>query len=72
MNHKIAINNASGVTGVSWDNTKNKWVAQITANGKHRIKRFDEFDNAVAQRKKWERELFGEFSYDSSMEFVNE
>ena len=65
-NHKICERNTSGVTGVSFDKTRNKWEASIKFNNKNYKKRFDSFDDAVKQRKKWEDEFFGEYSYYNS------
>lgn len=65
-NHKICERNTSGVTGVSFDKTRNKWEASIKFNNKNYKKRFDSFDDAVTQRKKWEDEFFGEYSYYNS------
>lgn len=48
-------NNTSGVTGVSWDKSKNKWVAQIHVNRKHiNLGRFDNPLDAAAARKRAE------------------
>ncbi len=46
--------NTSGVTGVCFDRRRKRWLAQI-GGGKPRS--FSEFDDAVAYRKKMEREL---------------
>lgn len=67
MNRGLIKSNTSGITGVCWDKSRNKWLSQIKINNKTHRKRFDKFDDAVAQRKKWEEEFFGEFSYDKSM-----
>lgn len=64
-------NNSSGVTGVSWDAERNKWRATIDSDGiRHRIGRFDSFEDAVAARKAAEEKYFGEYSYDNSMAAV--
>lgn len=71
MNKGLQSNNTSGVTGVSWDNKRNKWYAQIHLNGKHiHLGYFDNFENAVNARKKAEEKYFKEFSYDNSMKEV--
>lgn len=67
MNTGVKSNNTSGVTGVHWHKHSRKWIASITKNGKTLHKSCSGFDDAVAQRKKWEAEIFGEFSYDNSM-----
>lgn len=71
MNKKEYINNTSGVTGVSWHKSKNKWTANITVNKQRYQKSFDNFDEAVAQRKIWEDVYFGEYSYDNSIKEVS-
>lgn len=44
--------NKSGITGVSWDKSRNKLVAQIMFKGRAiSLGRFDKFDDAVAARK---------------------
>lgn len=63
MNIGIRNNNASGVTGVCWDNTRKKWMAYITYKDNKFHKRFDNFEDAVNQRQKWKNEYFGEFGY---------
>lgn len=64
MNEGLRPDNTSGVRGVSYDSKRNKWIAQIQAKGKgHLQKKFDRFDEAVAERKRMEEEIFGEFSY---------
>lgn len=67
MNRSLSSNNTSGITGVSYSKSENKWVAHICVNKKKYQKRFESFDNAIRQRKKWEEEFFGEYSYDNSM-----
>lgn len=45
-------NNTSGVTGVSFDNERNKWCARIRVNYRVcMLGRFDTFDAAVAARR---------------------
>lgn len=67
MNRKQMNNNTSGVTGVHWDKHKNKWMAYIGLNNKHiHLGYYDNFDDAVAARKKAEEEYFGEWSYNNS------
>lgn len=66
LNRLMKPSDTSGVTGVCGA-YNNKWDARIQVNGKYHTKRFDNFEDAVAQRKKWEDEFFGEFSYENSM-----
>ncbi len=54
-NMKRAINNTSGVTGVSWNNTKKRWEAKIKVNGSTiHLGRFASFNDAIIARKKGE------------------
>lgn len=51
-NMKIAKNNKSGVTGVSWFKSRGKWVADIGVKGKtHRLGYRDSWFEAVCLRK---------------------
>lgn len=61
--------NTSGVSGVSWVVSKQKWVASIGINQKLiALGHYKNFEDAVAARKKAELELFGEWSYEKSQE----
>lgn len=48
--------NTSGFTGVSYSNNYQQWVAQIHANGKRMLKRFDLKFDAIECRKAWNKE----------------
>ena len=51
-NRKKSSRNKSGVTGVIWDKSKEKWQARIGVCGKSiTLGRFDDFDSAVISRK---------------------
>lgn len=64
MNEGLRYNNTSGVRGVSFDSTNKKWMAQIQAKDKgYLCKKFDRFEDAVAERKRMEEDFFGEFAY---------
>lgn len=67
MNKKRYINNTSGVTGVYWTPSINKWVASVNFNKQRYTKTFSNFNDAVTQRKIWENEFFREYSYDNSI-----
>ena len=55
-NQRRYANNVSGVTGVSWYTTNNRWVAEIQHEGKkHSLGSFASFEDAVAARKAAER-----------------
>ena len=67
MNSRLSINNTSGVTGVSWDKSKNKWNAYIMINRKrHNLGYYTNFDDAVKARKESEEKNYREYSYDNS------
>lgn len=56
---KLCSNNKSGVTGVSFDKTRQKWTAHIQCHGKKIfLGRFESIDDAVKARKTAEKELF--------------
>ena len=72
MNEKLAINNTSGITGVSWEDKTLKWHAYIWYNGKSiHLGRFDKKEDAIKARKDAEEIYFGEYSYDNSMKEAN-
>jgi len=50
-NGDIRKNNASGARGVSFDNNKNKWVAQWSVDKKRKSKRFSNKEDAIEHRK---------------------
>lgn len=57
-NAKRSSRNKSGVTGVSWAKSRNKWIAVITDQSKNiNLGYFSDFDAAVAARKKAESDL---------------
>lgn len=68
MNKMRQENNTSGIIGVYWDKSKNKWVAQIGVDYKNiHLGRFTNIEDAIAARKAAEEKYFGEYSYDNSM-----
>lgn len=68
VNKGIAKNNTSGVTGVTYSEIDNKWVARINPSANNRITlgRFTNFDDAVRARKEAEQKYYKEFSFDNS------
>ena len=61
-NQKKKTNNKSGVIGVSWDNSRGKWCAQIMHNHKHiHLGRFDTIEEAIEARKQAEITYYGEY-----------
>ena len=66
MYRKRAKNNTSGVTGVYWHSGTEKWVAVIYyKNERTELGRYNSFEQAKETRLKAEKELFGEFSYNT-------
>jgi hypothetical protein len=64
INRGLKSVNTSGITGVSWHNKNEKWVAYIQINGKQTyLGSFDDFNEAVQMRKEAELEYFGEYRY---------
>lgn len=62
-------NNKSGIRGVSWSKSKEKWIAQIMVNRKHYVLgRFKNIEDAAEIRKKAE-EAVKENKFD---EFIRE
>lgn len=60
-------NNSSGCVGVSFDNSKQKWRAEIWLKGKRiHLGWFKNYDDAVRKRQEAEEEYFGEWSYKNS------
>lgn len=69
MNCATPINNTSGVKGVNFDKSLNKWEARIVYDYKTiRLGRFDNIEDAIKSRKDAEKKYFGKFNYDSSQE----
>lgn len=67
-NSSISSINTSGVTGVSWDNSFQKWTARIKSEGKYKfLGYFENFNDAVKARKEAEEKYYKEYSYDNSM-----
>ena len=62
-NRSLSYNCKSGVRGVRYCRHHSRWVSTITANNRRiHLGYFDTKDDAVAARRKAEREIFGEFS----------
>ena len=63
MNSNISTRNKTGVKGVSWDKSRNKWTSHIRKDNKTiNIGRFSSFDEAVKQRMIIEAKLFNIYS----------
>ena len=68
MNNKLAKNNTSGVTGVSYCKESGKWVSYIHLYNKRiTLGYFIDFDDAVKARLNAEDEYFKEYSYKNSI-----
>mgnify|MGYP002751148332 FL=1 len=68
-----AKNNTSGYKGVTWDNSRKKWVAQIVFKGKaYHLGRYNTIEQAAAARKQAEEELYKpileKYNYKSNKE----
>jgi len=64
MNASLMPNNTSGITGVSWNIKREKWVAYIMVNERQvQLGYFDDFNKAVEVRKDAELKYFGEYRY---------
>lgn len=64
-NCKVRSTSTTGVTGVTWDESRQRYYSHITIDGKMKnLGRFkkEDFDIAVAVRKNAEQEHFGEFA----------
>ena len=62
MNVSKPKDNKSGILGVHWSKTSEKWVAQIRFNKKYiNLGYFDNLDEASRVRKEAEKKYFGEF-----------
>lgn len=59
---KIFKTNTSGIRGVYWDKSRNKWSAQIGFKGKNfHLGRYDRKEDAAEAREEAERYLYGDF-----------
>lgn len=59
---KIPKNNTSGVKGVHWDKSRQKWCAQIMFKGKnYNLGRYSKKEDAITVRKMAEEKIFGDF-----------
>lgn len=55
-------NNTSGITGVSWDSSRNKWVAQIRfKNNCYNLGRYENKEDAIKARKDAEEKFHKKF-----------
>ena len=62
MNTKLYSNNTSGVKGVYWDKSRNKWMVCITAyKHTYHLGRFDDYNEAVRVRLQAEEKYHKDF-----------
>ena len=67
MNGRKRRNNTSGAVGVNYVRNKNlsrPWEVRIWIKGKPLRERYSTKEEAVARRKAWEKEYYGEFAYN--------
>jgi len=57
QNMSLSKRNDSGIVGISFDNSRKKWIAQIRENRKTHMKRFSTKFGAIRQRLKWNKEF---------------
>ena len=63
FNSKVYRNNKSGLKGVSWSKARNKWIAQIAANGcNSHLGYFDTKEDAHAEYCAAAAEIHGDFA----------
>jgi hypothetical protein len=64
-NKKLSKNNSSGIKGVHWDKSRNKWRAKIKINNKEKyLGRFKDRIEAKEVYTKFAKQYFGEFYSD--------
>lgn len=67
MNQKQRENTSSGVTGVTWKNREQKWIAKIHIDGKEiYLGSYTNKEDAIKARREAENKYFGEYSYNNS------
>lgn len=57
LNHNTISTSSTGINGVTWDKTKNKWRSRIRFHYKEYCEYFDNFEEAV----QWRKELENKF-----------
>lgn len=63
INKKVSSKNTSGIIGVGWDKSRNKWRASITVNRQSIfLGRFENLNDAIFARLKAEMNYFGTFA----------
>ena len=73
MNKITPKNNTSGHIGVSFDKTRNKWMAYIKLNGKMKnLGRYNSYEEAVAARENAEELYFKEYRLQRNQDEMEE
>ena len=63
MNQSLRVNNSSGYKGISYNKSKNKWIAYIGVNNKYiSLGDYERIEDAINARKAAEKRYFGEYS----------
>lgn len=72
-NIPVRSNSTSGVTGVSWNKSQEKWIAYITKSKKRiYLGSFLNLEDAIQVRKEAEEKYFGEYAFDYSQELYKQ
>ena len=66
-NGKVRSTNSSGIAGVSWDKSKNGWVASITVDGRQIKRRFKNLEDAIDCRMAFIAEHQGDYGKSSGI-----
>ena len=73
MNRKLAKNNTSGITGVTWSKRDKRWIARIKIKNKSICcGYYKNIEDAIKARKEAEEKYFGEHSYSNSQKISEE
>lgn len=67
LNKKVQKNNTSGIPGVSYSKSNNKWVSYIQMNNKRiHLGDYSDINDAIEARKKAEAKYYGEFARNNN------
>ena len=66
-NSRVRNTNKTGLTGVHYDKSRNRWMSYVTVNKKRKnLGRFKTLLDACCARKSAENKYYGEFAYNGS------
>jgi hypothetical protein len=69
INSKLRSDNKSGYKGISWDNTRNKWVVRLRLKDKYLfLGQFDCIEDAFRVRQEAENKYYGEYNRENLYE----